>query len=138
MATIKRAAGILFTDGNKIILLKRTGKKKSDQTWSIPGGKFEFGETSWEAAYRETKEEIGDCPLGKLFGKIEDYNETFEFVTYLMYSPRIFKCKLSDEHIDWNWFDIKELGKLFLHNRLAKKLPKIKILIERLKKEINQ
>ncbi len=41
--------------GNKVLMILRT----KDMTWGFPGGKKEEGETFYEAAVRETMEELG-------------------------------------------------------------------------------
>jgi 8-oxo-dGTP pyrophosphatase MutT (NUDIX family) len=136
MPEIKKAAGILFTTGKKILLLKRNEEKKTEQNWSVPGGKFNKGETSWDAAFRETIEEIGHCPVGRIFGTIEDFSPKFQYTTYMMYVPKTFDCKLSNEHLDYNWFYIKHLDKLNIHYKLAKKLKEINKNINKLNLEI--
>lgn len=59
-------AGVLVTDKQGRLLL---GKRSDNQSWGIPGGTMEIGETVEETARRETKEETG-LELGpvRLFG----------------------------------------------------------------------
>jgi ADP-ribose pyrophosphatase YjhB (NUDIX family) len=57
----KDAAGfVLFDDVGRVLLVRQTyGEKK----WHIPGGVQEEGESAWETAIREAKEEINiDIP----------------------------------------------------------------------------
>jgi 8-oxo-dGTP pyrophosphatase MutT (NUDIX family) len=50
------AAAVLITDEtDRALLVKPTYKPQ----WEIPGGVIEEGETPWEAAVRELKEELG-------------------------------------------------------------------------------
>ncbi len=57
-------AGVLFTDDLGRVLLVRPTYK---QTWEVPGGLVEEGESPHEAATRELTEEIGlDRPAGRL------------------------------------------------------------------------
>lgn len=96
-------SGILFVNDERILLLKRT-----DGTWGIPGGKVEKGETDWEAAVRETKEECGVKQVeGQKFSKFQDENSTI----YCLFAKRSFLCKLSDEHVDWEWVKIENVEK---------------------------
>ena len=54
------SAGLLF------LVLKRAKTKMYEHIWQGVAGKIENGETSWEAATRELKEETGLTPL-KMF-----------------------------------------------------------------------
>lgn len=49
------SSGFLIRSGNKFLLCRSGGSEK----WTIPKGHVEEGETTLEAAYRETKEETG-------------------------------------------------------------------------------
>lgn len=53
-------ASICFCEfHNRILLLKRHPHKWCGNTWNVPGGKLEPGESPLEAALRETYEEAG-------------------------------------------------------------------------------
>jgi predicted NUDIX family NTP pyrophosphohydrolase len=55
---IEKSAGLVIVYKNSILLVHPTGSAWK-YTYSIPKGKIEDGETTLEAAIRETKEEIG-------------------------------------------------------------------------------
>lgn len=57
-AQARLAAGALFFDGDRILLVKPTYK----ETWDIPGGYVEPGESPREACIREVAEELGIKP----------------------------------------------------------------------------
>ena len=62
----KPGAGILFVcpeDGTVLVMLRSEAVRKPLQ-WDIPGGGVEDGETPWDAAARETMEELGCLPDG--------------------------------------------------------------------------
>lgn len=62
-----RAAGIAFTtQTGQALFLKRGPLGDAPGTWCFPGGHQEGSETAEEAAKRETVEEIGFMPKGKL------------------------------------------------------------------------
>ncbi len=54
-APIPAVGAVVFKDG-KILTIKR-GQEPSKGKWSIPGGRIELGETTYEAARREVMEE---------------------------------------------------------------------------------
>lgn len=53
-------AGILFMSDDAVFLIQRSRRVPSPGTWCIPGGKIEPGEDPFDAALRETKEEVGE------------------------------------------------------------------------------
>lgn len=50
--------GIVICRGTQVLLIRR-GKAPRKGQWSLPGGAQELGETVFEAAWREAKEETG-------------------------------------------------------------------------------
>jgi len=54
-------AGCYCEYEDKILLLKRTPHKHQGDTWGIPGGKLDEGETPQIAVIREVFEEVGNC-----------------------------------------------------------------------------
>jgi 8-oxo-dGTP pyrophosphatase MutT (NUDIX family) len=114
----KEGAGILFTDGIKILLLKRSEKGDNYGTWCLPGGGVEKGETPIIAAKRESIEECGKLK-GKKFEKIKHSDN---WTTFFFKINKTFLCNLSDEHSDYKWFDLNELNKINLHPKLKKSI----------------
>ena len=114
-----RAAGVMYINGNSVLLLKRTGKEHEDGTWAFPGGKLEGEETPEQAARRESKEETGIEP-----DKLEQIDRTdngdVEFTTFL---ARIEKSdtNLNEEHTGFVWADLASLPQP-LHPGVAKTL----------------
>ena len=53
---VRAAAGVILRDGNARVLLMR---RADEETWSIPGGGVEPGESWSETAVRECREETG-------------------------------------------------------------------------------
>ena len=109
----KRGAGIIFTDGNKILLLKRA---EGDHTgsWGQPGGKAKEGETNIDTAIRESKEECGNFE-GYRIAEFEEKDGLHRWTTYIYRIKQPFDCKLSKEHSDWKWYDIDKLKYVDLH-----------------------
>jgi 8-oxo-dGTP pyrophosphatase MutT (NUDIX family) len=121
-------AGIIYTDGKKILLLK-----KKDNTWYIPGGHGEKNESPEEAAKRESIEEVGSYFGGK-FGFYDDRNKKFRFYTFLHQIKSPFDVKISDEHIDYKWFDLEDVANQKLHPKFSKKWEEF---LETIKNKIN-
>jgi len=114
----KIGAGVLFTDGKKILLLKRNTKGDHFGTWSIPGGKVERGENPVDGANRESKEECGFAG-GRKFGHYDDTSGRHHFHTYFHEVEKPFDVNLSDEHSDYKWVNLNDVNKLKLHPRFA-------------------
>lgn len=52
------AVGVVCLRGDDVLLVRR-GTPPLQDTWSLPGGRIEWGERTHEAALRELKEETG-------------------------------------------------------------------------------
>lgn len=116
-------AGILFYDGKKILLLKN-----AKGLWSLPGGHAKQGETPWECAKREVKEETGH-KANDFFDKIKTGNDKMTYHTFFVKSSR-FSVRISDEHEDWDWVDFKKINKLKLQPKFKKNLKKIEEILK--------
>lgn len=70
---------IVVHDGN--LLLVRRGRGPAAGSWSVPGGRVEFGELLVEAVVREMAEETGlECVCGELVGWVERFVDDRHFV----------------------------------------------------------
>ena len=112
--------GVFLKKGNKILLGKRhIDPKKADSelhgegTWTMPGGKLEYGETFEEGAAREVFEETGiTLKKVKVICINNDKNEYAHFVTIGLFSedfrgePKVME---PDEITEWRWFDLNNL-----------------------------
>ena len=119
-----KGAGILFTDGEKILLLKRANEGAADYggTWGIPGGKTEKGESPIDTAIRETKEEAGVVE-GTRFAQFDERDGRHVFTVFLYKIRSPFDVKLSTEHIDSEWISLEDLKKYRLHPKFEAHLP---------------
>lgn len=64
MVTLGVNAVIVATDGRVLLALR-----DRPPIWNLPGGSVEAGETPWDAAVRETREEVGlDVAVDRLTG----------------------------------------------------------------------
>ena len=116
---MKKAAGILFTNGKKFLILK-----DMKNVWSMPGGKIEGNESSWENAYRETFEETGiKADKDTCLGKFPDFNDGKNYTTFICLTNDLFDCDLSKEHSKYKWISFDDCDNYNLHKRLKNKLP---------------
>jgi 8-oxo-dGTP pyrophosphatase MutT (NUDIX family) len=125
----KMGAGIVFTDGKKILLLKRNQPGDHYGAWTVPGGKAERGENPIDAARREAQEECGHVE-GYRFAHFDDLDGRHHFHTFLFAIDRPFKVMISDEHSDFNWFDLDAVMQAKLHPRFRSLFPSIRRKID--------
>ena len=112
--------GVLILKDNKILLGKRhedpekaSSLMNGAGTWTMPGGKLEFGESFEDGARRETKEETGlELKNVKVLCISNDMVETAHFVTIGLFSddftgePKVME---PDEITEWQWFPLDNL-----------------------------
>ena len=107
--------GAVVVNEGKILLLLRK-KAPEEGSWTIPGGKVEFGETVENAILREVKEEIGaEATIVRALG-VTNHILAAEGTHWV--SPR-FLVELTSQpknmephsHADMQWFDFDELPK---------------------------
>lgn len=102
----EQCAGLLLWSHGKVLLLHRAGR----EVWEGPGGHQEPDESPWEAAVRETEEEIGAFFAGaKPWKKTITENDNIHYTTFWLVLGSTFECKLSDEHDEAEWFKWDEL-----------------------------
>jgi len=112
--------GVLILKDNKVLLgkrhedyLKADSELNGAGTWTMPGGKLEFGETFKEAAKRETKEETGiKLNKVKVICVNNDRTKTAQFVTIGLLAQEFTgkpKAKEPEKITTWHWFEPEEL-----------------------------
>lgn len=104
----------LVLKGNKILLIKRTGKLLEGGKWALPGGFIERDETLKEAIEREVIEESGyKIKNIKLLRFIDDPNrpnEDRQNIAFIFTAEALGKIGESDWEVDdQKWFDLNDL-----------------------------
>lgn len=118
---VKTGIGVLIEnkDSNKILLghrvvsAKDTGGIYEPDSWTLPGGKQEYDETTVDAGIREVKEETNlDISSLELFFVSDDISPdrhyvTIDFITNdFRGNIKVMEPAKIDE---WKWFSIEEL-----------------------------
>lgn len=127
---MNRAAGILFTDGRSILLLKRSKTCDTPNTWSTPGGESKEDESPIQNAIRETKEETGlDHIPGKPIGSHLFTGKGLQFKTFVYLVNKKFSVTLNQEHTAQEWIDFNSLESKKLHPSLKAEIePLLKLI----------
>jgi 8-oxo-dGTP diphosphatase len=121
--------GVMMLKGGKILLgqrhfdaVKADSALHGEGTWTMPGGKLEFGESFEEGAAREVAEETGiKLRSAKVISLTNDRVSDAHFVTIGFLSedfegePKVME---PDEITRWEWFDLDKLpSPLFFPSR---------------------
>ena len=93
-------------------------QQRDDGTWGMPGGSTHEGEDPWDAAVRESTEEIGDLPHLTVSGTFHHAEDDGKMAFVYMCDVPFFKPKLNgstpEETQGVAWFRRKEVGNLDL------------------------
>jgi len=114
-------AGILFSTGDRVLLLERSMQVLEPMTWSVPGGAIPVNrwgdpEPVVLAAEREAREELGDLPphwLARAY--VHEDSTGFRYTTLIAYVPEEFVPKLNEEHSDYRWVTREQARGMDLH-----------------------
>ncbi|WP_249315745.1 NUDIX domain-containing protein [Bacillus sp. FJAT-49711] len=100
----------------KVLLLKRATSVLRD-VWCYIGGSIEEGETAWEAALREVKEETGIQQVllytSNNFDQIYSSKENYIYVApvFVGYVEEHEEVTLNYEHSEYKWLSINDAVK---------------------------
>lgn len=101
------AVGVWFysLDTKRYLYLLRNDPKHPD-TWGLPGGKINPGETLIQAIERECQEEMGFMPSYSRLVPLEKFTSGdggFVYHTFFCSVNSEFTPVLNDEHLGWAW-----------------------------------
>ena len=101
----KTVAKVILLDGDKVLLLKRSGYvKKFANDWDLPGGHLKQNENLIKGLKRDVFEETGI--------KIKDpvFFKNIENIHFFIANYNFQEIKLSDEHTEYKFFGKSDLN----------------------------
>lgn len=106
-SSVVNAVGVWFYSINtgRYLYLMRDDPKHPD-TWGLPGGRIESGETLIEAIVRECEEELGGMPDYIKLVPLEKFttaDQHFAYHTFFCSVATEFVPQLNHEHTGWAW-----------------------------------
>jgi len=114
-------SGMLFTTGEKILLLKRSGSVEQPGTWGVPGGAVPVsasgkGKDVKQSAIDESEEEMGRLPSYRIVDKVVFSKGSFKYTTFIAETrDDHFRPLLNWENDTHEWVTEDELRNFRLH-----------------------
>lgn len=101
---------VIVNDKQEVLLLKAN---YGNESWGLPGGALEPGETIHEALIRECKEEL-DCDINVKYLSGVYYHSAYESQAFIFRCeiPQESQIRLSSEHIEYKFMGIETMSEL--------------------------
>lgn len=136
MVKFKKWAGIILKHNDEVLLCKRSPEKSMPNTWSIPSGKMEDGESPGYSALREFYEEtnieldrkidlVGFITKYKKDGTKKGHMFVFKSETKEKQEPDLEKAQDGFEHTSCRYFKKEELPEQEGNEELIELLKKV-------------
>lgn len=121
------AAGVLISDGDRVILQHRAPWTHEGGRWGIPGGARDAGESAVEAALREAAEEAGLLPKHIVpFGIYVSDHGGWTYSTVLASPDQpLYPTAHNAESVSVEWIARSDVTTLPLHDGFAAAWPKL-------------
>lgn len=127
------AAGLLVTDGARVMLQHRATWTHEGGTWAVPGGARDSDEDAVTAALREAAEEAALDPAHvRPYEEWIDDHGGWSYTTVVAAAlGRIDPRPANRESIDVRWWPIEAVAGLDLHSGFAAAWPRLRDLLQR-------
>lgn len=104
---------VIVAKGNKFLLIKR-GNTPLKGLWAAPGGHVDEGETPYQAACREMKEEVGNVEPEKtaFHTFIHDVRVGHRHKAHVFRAKNIGQIKIGTDAAEAKWLSMEEIKKL--------------------------
>jgi 8-oxo-dGTP diphosphatase len=129
------AAGLLIVKDETVLLQHRSPLSHNGDTWGLPGGARNSGETPIEAALREANEEAGIQTelVDVLFVRREDHGNWVYDTVIATAQSGLIAYAANYESVEVRWVHVDEVRDLDLHPSFAKAWPH---LLDAIKKSL--
>lgn len=125
------AAGVLLTDGRRVMLQHRAPWTHEGGTWAVPGGARDSHEDAVTAALREAVEETTLDPAAVVpFAEWVDDHGRWSYTTVLARAaPSVVVAPANAESLAVQWWAVDAVADLALHAGFAAAWPRLRTLI---------
>jgi 8-oxo-dGTP diphosphatase len=126
------AAGLLITDGARVLLQHRAAWTHEGDTWAVPGGARDSHETPIVAALREAAEEtsLDSASIEPTIEWVDDHGG-WSYTTIIARTTTPTDVEPANaESTAIQWWPIAEVGAIRLHHGFAAAWPTLRDLIE--------
>jgi 8-oxo-dGTP diphosphatase len=126
------AAGLLITDGTRVLLQHRAAWTHEGDTWAVPGGARDSHEQPITAALREAAEEAALEPgsVAPISEWVDDHGGWSYTTIVAVAGPELDLAPANAESTAIRWWPIAEVTTLHLHHGFAASWPTLRALIE--------
>jgi 8-oxo-dGTP pyrophosphatase MutT (NUDIX family) len=126
------AAGLLITDGARVVLQHRAPWTHEGGTWALPGGARDSHEDVVSAALREAAEETAlDPDTVRPLGEWVDDHGGWSYTTVVAEALTELRPHAANaESIEIRWWSIEEVAALPLHTGFASAWPTLRELLQ--------
>lgn len=127
------AAGVLITDGRRVILQHRAAWTHEGGTWALPGGARDSHEDAVSAALREATEETTlDTTAVTTTDEWIDEHGGWSYTTVIARARgELHLAPANAESVELRWWALAAVPALPLHSGFAAAWPTLRPLIER-------